>query len=240
MTTMLDVCGLGKAFNGNTVLDHIDLSVAAGSTTAVVGSSGCGKTTLLRLIAGFETPDAGTVTISGKQVARPDRSVAPHRRSVGYVAQDGALFPISPSGRTSPTACPAAHAAAKSATASPNCSKPFLWSSHSRLDDLTNCPVDSSSGLHSRVRWPGGPRSDAPRRTVQCARHRTAGFHPQGGRRVTRRNRSDDPAGDPRPGGGALDRRPDRGDAGGALHSGRCPAGRIPSAQRPLHRRVPW
>ena len=93
MTTMLDVRGLGKSFNGNVVLDHIDLSVAAGSTTAVVGSSGCGKTTLLRLIAGFETPDAGTVTISGKQVASPDRSVAPHRRSVGYVAQDGALFP---------------------------------------------------------------------------------------------------------------------------------------------------
>jgi iron(III) transport system ATP-binding protein len=67
--------------------------VVAGSTTAVVGSSGCGKTTLLRVVAGFETPNAGTVAISGRQVASPDRSVAPHRRSVGYVAQDGALFP---------------------------------------------------------------------------------------------------------------------------------------------------
>ncbi len=93
MTTMLDVRGLGKSFNGHAVLDHIDLRVAAGSTTAVVGSSGCGKTTLLRLIAGFETPDAGTVTISDRQVASAERSVAPHRRSVGYVAQDGALFP---------------------------------------------------------------------------------------------------------------------------------------------------
>ena len=93
MTTMLDVRGLGKSFNGNTVLDHIDLNVPVGSTTAVVGSSGCGKTTLLRLIAGFETPDAGAVSISGRQVASPERSVAPHRRSVGYVAQDGALFP---------------------------------------------------------------------------------------------------------------------------------------------------
>ena len=93
MTTMLDVRGLGKSFNGNTVLDHIDLTVREGSTTAVVGSSGCGKTTLLRLVAGFETPDTGTVTISGRQVASAERSVAPHRRSVGYVAQDGALFP---------------------------------------------------------------------------------------------------------------------------------------------------
>jgi iron(III) transport system ATP-binding protein len=90
---MLDIRGLAKSFNGHTVLDHIDLSVAAGSTTAVVGSSGCGKTTLLRLVAGFESPDAGTVSIAGKQVAGRQRSVAPHRRSVGYVAQDGALFP---------------------------------------------------------------------------------------------------------------------------------------------------
>jgi iron(III) transport system ATP-binding protein len=90
---MLEVRGLGKSFGGHTVLDHIDLTVTAGSTTAVVGASGCGKTTLLRLVAGFETPDAGTVTISGRRVTSPESSVAPHRRSVGYVAQDGALFP---------------------------------------------------------------------------------------------------------------------------------------------------
>jgi iron(III) transport system ATP-binding protein len=92
-TPLLDVRGLAKSFNGNTVLDNIDLQVDRGSTTAVVGSSGCGKTTLLRLVAGFETPDAGTVTIAGRQVASPESGVAPHRRSVGYVAQDGALFP---------------------------------------------------------------------------------------------------------------------------------------------------
>jgi iron(III) transport system ATP-binding protein len=92
-TPLLDVTGLAKSFNGNTVLADIDLRLQPGSTTAVVGSSGCGKTTLLRLVAGFETPDAGTVTIAGRQVASPDSAVAPHRRSVGYVAQDGALFP---------------------------------------------------------------------------------------------------------------------------------------------------
>ncbi|GFG49794.1 ABC transporter ATP-binding protein [Mycolicibacterium agri] len=93
MTAMLDIRGLAKSFNGHTVLDHIDLSVPRGSTTVVVGASGCGKTTLLRIVAGFESPDAGTVSIDGRQVASPQRSVAAHRRGVGYVAQDGALFP---------------------------------------------------------------------------------------------------------------------------------------------------
>ena len=93
MTPVLDIRGLAKAFGANTVLHDIDLQLQPGTTTAVVGSSGCGKTTLLRLIAGFETPDAGTITIAGRQVASPESSVAPHRRSVGYVAQDGALFP---------------------------------------------------------------------------------------------------------------------------------------------------
>jgi iron(III) transport system ATP-binding protein len=90
---VLEVCGLAKSFNGTTVLHSVDLQLEPGSTTAVVGSSGCGKTTLLRLIAGFESPDAGTVTIAGRQMASPASSVAPHRRGVGYVAQDGALFP---------------------------------------------------------------------------------------------------------------------------------------------------
>ena len=93
MTTILEVKGLAKSFHANTVLHEIDLDLQSGTTTAVVGSSGCGKTTLLRLIAGFETLDAGTITIDGRRVAGPQRAVAPHRRGVGYVAQDGALFP---------------------------------------------------------------------------------------------------------------------------------------------------
>jgi iron(III) transport system ATP-binding protein len=92
-TTILEVKGLAKSFHGHPVLHDIDLFLQPGTTTAVVGSSGCGKTTLLRLIAGFETPDAGTIALAGRQVASPESAVAPHRRGVGYVAQDGALFP---------------------------------------------------------------------------------------------------------------------------------------------------
>jgi iron(III) transport system ATP-binding protein len=58
-----------------------------------VGPSGSGKTTLLRLIAGFEAPDSGRITLDGEAVANGGRLVPAHRRNVGYVAQDGALFP---------------------------------------------------------------------------------------------------------------------------------------------------
>ena len=89
----LAVTGLAKSFGGHTVLDGVELGVPAGTVAAVVGASGCGKTTLLRLVAGFETPDAGTISIAGRRVAHADGSLAAHRRDVGYVAQDGALFP---------------------------------------------------------------------------------------------------------------------------------------------------
>ncbi|MDZ7886423.1 MAG: ABC transporter ATP-binding protein [Mycobacterium sp.] len=89
----LAVAGLTKTFTDHPVLDGVDLTLTPGSITAVVGASGCGKTTLLRLVAGFEAPDAGTIDIGGHRVASASSSLAPHRRSVGYVAQDGALFP---------------------------------------------------------------------------------------------------------------------------------------------------
>ena len=82
-----------KHFGANQVLDGVGLTLTPGTITAVVGASGCGKTTLLRLIAGFDRPDSGTVAIDGRIVAGPSEFVAPQRRNVGYVAQDGALFP---------------------------------------------------------------------------------------------------------------------------------------------------
>ncbi|MET0473561.1 MAG: ABC transporter ATP-binding protein [Mycobacterium sp.] len=92
-TNALEVEGLAKSFGGERVLRGIDLGVPRGTITAVVGASGCGKTTLLRLVAGFETPDTGTISIAGRPVAGSDGFLAAHRRDVGYVAQDGALFP---------------------------------------------------------------------------------------------------------------------------------------------------
>jgi iron(III) transport system ATP-binding protein len=92
MTYALEVDGLDKSFGATTVLRQVAFTVESGTTTAIVGPSGCGKTTLLRLIAGFDKPDAGTIALAGRVVAGGDWTPA-HRRSVGYVAQDGALFP---------------------------------------------------------------------------------------------------------------------------------------------------
>ena len=84
---------VGKRYGTVTALDGIDLAVTAGSRTAVVGPSGSGKTTLLRLIAGFETPDAGRLVLDGRVLADGASAVPAHRRDIGIVAQDGALFP---------------------------------------------------------------------------------------------------------------------------------------------------
>jgi iron(III) transport system ATP-binding protein len=75
------------------VLDDVSLVVASGTTTAILGASGGGKTTLLRTIAGFLRPLAGRVEVGGRLLSEENTFVAPHRRAVGYVRQDGALFP---------------------------------------------------------------------------------------------------------------------------------------------------
>ncbi|MGO4614527.1 ABC transporter ATP-binding protein [Nocardia sp. 2YAB30] len=89
----LVVADVSKTFGHTRVLGGITLDVPDRSATAVVGSSGCGKTTLLRVIAGFESPDAGSVSIGSETVVGEHFSVPPQRRNIGYVAQDGALFP---------------------------------------------------------------------------------------------------------------------------------------------------
>ncbi len=87
------VRGVRAGYGGHEVLHDVDLTVRAGTTTAVLGGSGSGKTTLLRVIAGFLRPSAGSVTIGGRVVADEHAFVPPERRGIGYVRQDGGLFP---------------------------------------------------------------------------------------------------------------------------------------------------
>ncbi|MDQ1629016.1 MAG: iron(III) transport system ATP-binding protein [Actinomycetota bacterium] len=91
--TSLSIRGVAKAYGATPVLRGVDLEVPAKSITAILGPSGCGKTTLLRIIAGFTDPDGGVVKFGDQTVYGAGRSVPPQRRRVGYVPQEGALFP---------------------------------------------------------------------------------------------------------------------------------------------------
>ena len=84
---------LYKRFLGTVALDNFNLEVESGSLLTVLGPSGVGKTTALRILAGFELPDSGTVRINGQTVNGPGVFVPAERRQVSMVFQDYALFP---------------------------------------------------------------------------------------------------------------------------------------------------
>jgi len=81
--------GLTKRFGAVTAVDSVDLEIARGELFALLGGSGCGKTTLLRLLAGFETPDSGRLLIDGHDMT----GVPPHLRPINMMFQSYALFP---------------------------------------------------------------------------------------------------------------------------------------------------
>lgn len=84
--------GVTRRFGELTAVDDVSFEVGPGELLALVGASGSGKTTTLRMAAGYETPDSGTVTLGGKDITR----VAPERRGFGMVFQHYALFPHMP------------------------------------------------------------------------------------------------------------------------------------------------
>ena len=90
---MVGLSGVAKRFGSVQAIAGADLSVCQGELVAILGPSGCGKTTLLRIVAGFEQPDAGTVIVGGRVVADADSWVPPEHRRIGMVFQDYALFP---------------------------------------------------------------------------------------------------------------------------------------------------
>lgn len=92
---VVEVRDLTKSYQdpAHPAVDDLSLTIERGETVALLGPSGCGKTTLLRLIAGFEAPDAGTVRVEDRIVSGPNVFTAPEQRRIGFVFQDYALFP---------------------------------------------------------------------------------------------------------------------------------------------------
>ena len=86
---IIDLTDVSKSFDGEMVLDHINLKIHDKEFVTLLGPSGCGKTTTLRIIGGFESPDTGDVCFDRKSV----KDVPPHKRSVNTVFQKYALFP---------------------------------------------------------------------------------------------------------------------------------------------------
>lgn len=87
--TILQLKGLTKNFGQTEVLKGIDIEIAKGEFITLLGSSGCGKTTTLRIIAGLETPDSGQVILNGADIT----ALMPEQRNVNTVFQNYALFP---------------------------------------------------------------------------------------------------------------------------------------------------
>jgi polar amino acid transport system ATP-binding protein len=100
---LLEVRGLQKKYGGNEILKGVDFSLSQGQVKAVLGSSGSGKSTMLRLIALLENPDAGEIFLRGKRLGvlesnrghaqAPERILAHQRRDIGMVFQQFNLFP---------------------------------------------------------------------------------------------------------------------------------------------------
>ena len=90
-TAGIEFSQVTKRYGANTVVNNLTLSIPAGETTVFVGSSGCGKTTTLRMINRMVEPQEGTITIGGQNIA--DQDPYKLRRSIGYVMQSGGLLP---------------------------------------------------------------------------------------------------------------------------------------------------
>ena len=91
MTAMIQMEHIVKNYDKTRVLSNLDLTIEKGTFLTVVGSSGCGKTTLLKMINGLIRPDTGRVLVKGRDLAHTDLIAL--RRSIGYSIQGSILFP---------------------------------------------------------------------------------------------------------------------------------------------------
>lgn len=93
MSNLLTLNNISVAYGNHRVVDNINFELEEGQISCLLGSSGCGKTTLLRAIAGFESPTEGEISIRDNTVSTANKVLAPEHRNIGMVFQDFALFP---------------------------------------------------------------------------------------------------------------------------------------------------
>ncbi len=90
---ILTLKNISKKFEKQEILKDINFSLEKGEILTILGSSGSGKSTILNLIAGFEKPNSGTIQLGSKEINSKNTFVEPHKRNIGFVFQNYALFP---------------------------------------------------------------------------------------------------------------------------------------------------
>lgn len=90
---VLGLDAVGKKFGQVSALSDVTFSIDRGEILCLVGRSGCGKSTMLRLIGGIDRPDSGSIFLNGDEIAGPKQFIEPDKRQIGFVFQDYALFP---------------------------------------------------------------------------------------------------------------------------------------------------
>ncbi|MGV3743047.1 MAG: ABC transporter ATP-binding protein, partial [Burkholderiaceae bacterium] len=91
--SLLTLRNISYAYHRQQVIENLSFQLAPGTIGCLLGSSGCGKTTVLRCIAGFEPVSGGEILLDGQVVSSPDRHLPAEQRRIGMVFQDYALFP---------------------------------------------------------------------------------------------------------------------------------------------------
>ncbi len=230
----LEVRGLSKAFGGTRVVSDLSFRVEGGALLTLLGPSGSGKTTTLRMIAGFEDPDAGEILVANQDIT--ERSA--HRRNIGVVFQQYALFPH--------------------LTVTQNVSYPLEMRGYRRADirsrvsaalDLVRLQGYETRYPSAALGWPaaaGGARpghrlraAGAPDgRAARSARQAPPRDHAGRGATAPAAARHHHRLGHPRPGGGPGDVRPHCGDGRWGAASARAAAGGLPAPGDPVRGRL--
>lgn len=91
MGAAIEFKNIKKAYGSNTILEHFDLSVEEGEFVTIIGSSGCGKTTALKMVNGLIEPDDGDIFVDGENIKK--KNLTELRRNIGYAIQGSILFP---------------------------------------------------------------------------------------------------------------------------------------------------